>query len=284
MAVSEPPQKNNLSFSTKPNLNTMELSDLDLQLLEAYLAGTLPEAERAAFSLKMETDSEFRQAVDQLLSVENTLEKLRRQQLRAYLREQEKQYRQRKQQRVKIWMTGIAATLIVALAIWNVVNWLQSNNQDPAPGTPAEVEARLKEIAAAAFTHYAAPNNMSPEATPAQIDGMEAYKRKQYGRAIPLLKEEYGKSGNKQTLFFLGIAYVAEGRGAEAVETLESCRNEPLIPQQENNWYLLLAYLHKGDRTNALALARQIQATPNHKFNTAALDIEKKMEPLELKK
>jgi hypothetical protein len=262
----------------------MELNDHDLKILEAYQSGTLSGSDRAAFEQRMEASPEFKQAVRQILSLENTLEQIRAERLRVFLREKRATIERRKQIRRR--MLGLAAILIIAVGVWGVFKVLSpSSIQNPAPGhTPvrdtATAETPLNRIATARFKHYPAPNNMSPEATKPQDSGIEAYKRKQYAVAIPLLEQEYRDSGDKQLLFFLGIACVGTGQGAKAVAALEACRKEQLVPQQENDWYLLLAYLRAGDKAQALAQARQIQLDTNHNYRAAAEEVEKEIAAL----
>jgi len=265
----------------------MELNDHDLNLLEAYRSGMLSESERTAFEQRLEVSPEFKQAVGQILSLENTLEYIRGERLRVFLREKRDSYNRRR--RLRRWMSGLAALLVISVGVWIIFKNIPTTPiQNPAPGhTPvrdtATASTPLNRIATARFKHYPAPNNMSPETTKPQDSGIEAYKRKQYAVAIPLLEQEYKNSGDKQLLFFLGIACVADEQGAKAVAALEACREEQLVPQQENDWYLLLAYLRAGDKAQALAQARQIQLDTNHNFQAAAEEVEKEITALELK-
>jgi len=265
----------------------MELNDHDLNILEAYRSGALSESDRAAFEQRMEVSPEFKQAVDQIRSLENTLEHLRGERLRVFLREKRDRYNRR--QRLRRWMLGLAALLVISVGVWIVLKDSPSSSiQNPAPdSTPVRdtvtAESPLNRIATARFKHYPAPNSMSPEAKQPQDSGIEAYKQKHYAVAIPLLEQEYRDSGDKQLLFFLGIACVADEQGAKAVAALEACRKEQLVPQQENDWYLLLAYLRAGDKAQALAQARQIQLDTNHNYQAAAEEVEKEIAALELK-
>ncbi len=265
----------------------MELNDHDLNILEAYRSGALSESDRTAFEQRMEVSPEFKQAVGQILSLENTLEYLRGERLRVFLREKRDRYNRR--QRLRRWMSGLAALLVISVGAWIIFKNIPSSPiQNPTPGhTPALDTATavtpLNRIATARFKHYPAPNNMSPEATKPPDSGIEAYKRKQYAVAILLLEQEYRDSNDKQLLFFLGIACVGAGQGAKAVAALEACRKEQLVPQQENDWYLLLAYLRAGDKAQAQAQARHIQLDTNHNYRAEAQEVEKEIAALELK-
>ncbi len=265
----------------------MELNDRDLNILEAYRSGALSESDRAAFEQRMEVSPEFKQAVGQILSLENTLEHLRGEHLRVFLREKRAAHEHQKQIRRRIAV--LAAMLIVSIGIWVVFRAFQPPPMEKTEPGHAPVrdtvtaETPLNQIATARFKHYPAPNSMSHEAKQPQDSGIEAYKQKHYAVAIPLLEQEYRDSGDKQLLFFLGIACVADKQGAKAVAALEACRKEQLVPQQENDWYLLLAYLRAGDKAQALAQARQIQLDTNHNYQAAALEVEKDMAALELK-
>lgn len=252
----------------------MELNEQELELLDAYETGIMPEDERRRFEARMTDEPEFGKAVRQLLALNDALFAQTDARVRQYLEAQ--QAERQKTKRFKIFyarITALAAICLIGFGAWKFF-------YSPPPPTP---EVQKKEVLiATAFEHLSAPSTMSAEKPAKEKSGIDLYKEKQYGKAIHLLEQAYSTNHDIQLLFFKGVACVGDGQPQKAIEALEICRQDTtdIIPQQDNDWYLLLAYLAANDSLKSGAAFNRISADTSHKYYQKAKELQAKLQNL----
>ncbi len=89
---------------------------------------------------------------------------------------------------------------------------------------------------------------------------MRHYSAGEYGEAIPLFKKAISKDkANGLASFYLGNAYLADGKSKKAVQILKG--NQKSLPNEyevKNEWYLALAYLANDQEKDALSHLKEI--------------------------
>jgi TolA-binding protein len=127
------------------------------------------------------------------------------------------------------------------------------------------VNSEAKTYGALYEQHYAPLENVivTPD-KPAGLEGfdqgMAAYDRGDYAKAIELLSAYYQQSGDANAALFLGVSHLEQGNAKAAAEALQNGIGK--LPQPALDacqWYLALAYLKTGDTSMAKGLLKTIQ-------------------------
>jgi hypothetical protein len=99
---------------------------------------------------------------------------------------------------------------------------------------------------------------------PAFLAAMEAYNAADYSAALPHFNQFLSAAPTDQDgLFYGGIAELAAGSPAIAIQRLEQLRGRQGIFQTAATWYIALAQLKSGSRHRARSMLEELVATPN---------------------
>lgn len=220
----------------------MELSEDAFDQLEAYLDGTLPEAERGAFEARLATDSTLREevaaqrALRRALSVQAFRQELQRARERQEATGQSDQGTQkgrviRPRWGWSTWQTyAVAASVAVVMAgLWV---WQSGGYRSPEQRT---------------FEQFYRPEDRARGGCPSDLPAFDLYAARNYEAALAQASAQPDDS-TRCLVYFRGLNYLALDQSAEAIASFtEALRApEPLI-RTRAEWYLALAYL-QGDR------------------------------------
>lgn len=112
-----------------------------------------------------------------------------------------------------------------------------------------------------------------------QKRALEAYVRKDFAAALPLLQEYtslYKDSTHttKNLRLYIGIAQLGLNKAAESVQSLEEflAFNEESLAdyRKEAEWTLALAYHRNGQKDKCLTILQQIAQQPNNEYSSNA--------------
>lgn len=221
----------------------MELSEEAFDELEAYLDGTMPEAERGAFEARLAADSALREEVATQRALRRALNvQAFRHQLHLAREHQEgtaQSGQTERQDRVlrprwglPAWQTYAVAASVAVLLLAGVWFWRSGGFQSP--------EQR-------AFNEFYRPENRVRGECPADLPAFERYAARDYASALAEVSAQADDS-TRCLAYFRGLIYLALDRPAVAIASLTDALRSPVRSLRVRaEWYLALAYL-QGDQ------------------------------------
>lgn len=266
------------------------MNDTFATRIERYLDGLLPPEERAAFEAELEKD--------EALALEVRLHRAARFAVRAQGaldRRERLQQRSRRLLRLRLWrwkiqdfledtfaslspegvlqprwgrlaLVGLSVLLLVA-GVW----WLMQT-------TPATMEAPIAaKDPQALFQEYFSPVEISTtlgaEAEDDYARARQWYAQGQCAEALPLLEkalETPNFEARPMALVLKSTCLLEAGRTEEAFTYLQQVPPTAKIPYQHAEWYLALAYLKAGQKTQAAEQLQRIAQEPRHLYRQKA--------------
>ena len=210
------------------------ISQEQLEAIERYVNSTMSTEELKAFETQLENDSDFKIQVNDIITLLTGIEtQSLREQLDEFHKEIPKQVPQKKSPKIQYLQFRklvAAAVIVIALgSFWffnqNPTDRLYSKYFTPDPGLPTTMSNTSN------FEFY---------------DAMVNYKQGDYKTAIEKWKTLSSK--NDTLTYFLGVAYLADKKEANAIRLLEeSVKNKEFPLVSDAYYYLGLAHLKEGN-------------------------------------
>jgi len=245
----------------------MKDEEKDIDLIEAYLRGTLDEQALAAFQKRREDDPEFAREVIDYSQIINQIRSTHEQDFLNKLRHWDGEIENRQEVKVipfrRIFLIA-ASVLLLAIAGLYVFRNSQSDHEQ-------------------LFQEYFQPyENVISERSgknDSQRKGMELYDQKKYEEAIVQLKlAALEDSDNPSLKCYLGIAYLAAGHAQEAKTTFDAVvKNDHSLFKEVAEWNLAMTYLKLDDEGSLKKTLDGIIRQSDHQYNEQAKDLLKKL-------
>jgi len=235
----------------------MVLDQKDVDLLGAFWENKLPAGERLELERRLQQEPEFREAAEQLYALSSALDAARDQKIIQFLQKQD-QRPAKSPTRRWIWIV-----LGIGLSI-GAYFWLSQPTQFTPPEAPANrIIVYLQP--------YPSPAGTLSVDEP-QLTAYAAYDNGIYAEAIPLLEREFAGSGDSLLLFYKGIACLQTNDPASAIALFSRFMGSATIPQDDNRWFLALAYVQAGREEAAFELLQTLKSSPVRSGDAAALE------------
>lgn len=230
--------------------------------IDEYIRGELSDAERKNFQQKMDSDPDFAKKVKQQQVLAEGITAYGQQQLKYNLQQMHQELFEEPKPRYLYalrWPALAAAASIALLAI--LAYWLWFSNPNPQQLFASHFEPYPVNFASRAIS-------VAPEAS----DIQKLYIEQRYAEALPGMEKLLQLQSDHQRLrLALGIAYLAENKADQSIETLKAI-DDPLL-QAVSKWYMALAYLQKNESASAKSLLEDIvkEDTSNMKEKASEL-------------
>ncbi len=241
--------------------------------IEAYLDGSLNEAERIAFEKALEADDELAAAMDRHLMANDAIEVLIADNLRAELKTMAADTKIKpiaeKRGGLRHYLAPLAIAASVALMV-GVFGFLQKGKYSNDG------------ILSRHYTAYEMPTVRSGNNNQALAEGVRAFQSKDYSKAIeyfkgiPVEDPLYTKAQ-----FYLGQAYYQNEQAAEAIVPFGVvAQSDDLELSEKADWYALLAGLASNQVEKASFQNRleRITTDTGHSYHGQAKEIQADLE------
>jgi len=241
----------------------MKDEEEDIDLIEAYLRGTLDGQGLAAFQKRRQDDPEFDREVIDYSQIINQIQATHEKNFITKVRHWDNEIENRPEAKVISLRTifSIAASvLLIAL-----VGLYQFRNGQP------DHEQLFQEY----FQPYENVISERSGKNDSQQKGMELYDQKKYAEAIIQLKLALkGDSDNPSLKCYLGIAYLAGGHPQEAKTILEVIvYDEHQLFREVAEWNLALTYLQLNNEVLLKKTLEGIIRQNDHQYRELATDL-----------
>lgn len=251
----------------------MNLTEKDIQLLEAFWHNQLSDTERLALEARLATDATFRQEARQIQLYTEGLDVIKQRNTRQRLHAIDATlppYEPYPYQTppsalpwIKIGLVALALAL-AALGIW----YFAIRAEEPKISAPI----------AAYFEPYPALGiTMSDDDATVRLDALKLYAKKDYKNAIPQLDKAFAVEKDSLLLFYKGIAYIGNGEAAKAILVLESLRTSNTLPIDTVEWFLALAYLETNQKEKAFISLEKVINTEGGRYKVKAQELIEKV-------
>lgn len=241
----------------------MKDDEEDIELIEAYLRGTLDEQALAAFQRRRQDDPEFDREVIDYSQIINQIRTTHEKNFMNKLRHWDSEIENRQELKViplrRIFLIA-ASALLFALAGVYVFRNSQSDHEQ-------------------LFQEYFQPyDNVISERSgrnDSQQKGMELYDQKKYDEAIIHLKRAASEDSDNPALkCYLGIAYLAGGHAQEAKTIFEAMvHDDHELFKEVAEWNLAMTYLKLDTETSLKKTLEGIIQQKNHVYHKQAADL-----------
>jgi len=225
----------------------MSEEEKNIELLDRYLDGTLPQSEAEALTQRLQTDLPLRQLLHDLKAIRAGLQQAARQDVLQILKSAEESVdtmpSQSKLKPMMAWSLGIAA--IIVLAVVTISIW-------PAKPKPEELFAQY-------FEPY--PNVVMPlvrgtvDTSQAQL-AFQQYETANYHAALRTFQKT--ELTQKEQLFYVGICYLILQQSDDALTSFKLYQEQSISPTLPVDWYTALAYLQKNEIEQARSLLEKL--------------------------
>jgi anti-sigma-K factor RskA len=239
----------------------MEQEEKNIDLIEAYVKGTLSERERADFEKRQAEDPEFASAVEDYALI---------------MKEINTSQAQHFAQKLKTWDDEIAdretrvipLRRILAIAATVLITVLAGGYLFSRYGATTRDNQQL-------FTAYFKPypdaiSQRSAEPGPLE-QGMALYNQGDYVHAIPLLKTYIENNPHRDATCYLGISYLATDQTSDAKTIFSDLlQHEPDMYTEIAAWNLALVHLKLKENELLKTALEEIINQPTHLFRSQA--------------
>lgn len=220
----------------------------DIELLDGYLENTLGADDRSAVEARLQNDSGFRQLLEDLKILKESIRQSSRVQLKEELVEIENKLSanpEGKTASLRPWIIGVAASLV--LVVVTFLLW-------PKPTDTQELFAQYFEP----YPNVIMPTvrgDLEPDTT-LMAKAYRAYDSGDYEKAISLFEQVAAK--DEGVYLYLGNSYLATNNPEKAIVCFEKVWNDYDVFDEQAEWYLSMAYLKTGDLKKANDLLNAI--------------------------
>lgn len=222
--------------------------------IEAYLDGTLPPEERAAFESRLQEDEALRRELEAYKQARAAIRDAARRDLRATV---DKAY---KEQETKAGqLRSIRRRLAIAAAVLFLIGAVFVIRYFVSPAGPQQLYAEY-------FEPPPTPAQRSGETADAWNAVVEDYQRRNYeevARDLQNLLSDPDFERPAQGYLYLGVSRLVLGQTAAAADSFRRIPETSSL-NQERAWYLALTYLRAEDTARAEAQLREIAAQTGH--------------------
>jgi tetratricopeptide (TPR) repeat protein len=229
----------------------MELTNLDLELLEAYSDNKLTTDQVAKLQAKLARDIDFRKEAKDFLETIAILKKGRKQNVQAYLQGIEQRLVPvlvaRPQQRW-VKMAAVAATLILVSALaWQFMS---------KPATETETTALLSEF----VQPYAAIGILKDDSAPTpRVLAMTAYANADYNGTIQAFEKLPQTEQTPMDIFYLAYANLEIKNYDKAKTLYTSIIDNRAAPITATLYYLALCHVAQQNKSEAIQILSKIK-------------------------
>jgi tetratricopeptide (TPR) repeat protein len=245
----------------------MELTDKDIQQIEAYWQEQLSETERLAFENRLESDLVFRQEAIKMHLITEGLDVLKKRQLRQRLQELDATLPPIDPPNSMGWLKIVLVVLALALATFSVWYFMIRAEKSKISGPIAAV-----------FEPYPALGiTMGDDEKTVRLEALKKYAKKDYKNAIPLLDKAFAVEKDSLLLFYKGIAHIGDGESSKAIPLLENLKTSSLMSPDTVEWFLALAYLETNQKDKATIILKKVANTEGGKYQAKATELIQKM-------
>jgi len=217
------------------------INEEDFHLIEAYLDGELDDLKASEITRRLYEDTDFKDAFEEIKAMRIDLET-------AFMKKKLSEFHQDieiesinseiqpNKKKLSFYILPVAAVLIISLGLF----WLLKPNSN-------------KQI----FNQYYSPDPGLPTVMGEQsnfefFDGMVNYKREEYSQALSKWIELLKENPQNDTLnYFIGMAYMASDKDANAVTFIDNVINNQESEFWEDAQYYKALYLLKIEDTDA---------------------------------
>lgn len=137
-----------------------------------------------------------------------------------------------KRRNLRPWM--VAAGILFLLAL----SWYLFRDRPPN---------KYEELFAAYFEPYPSMVTRRGGETDLRNRAYTAYSDGKYRQALPLLEQVWEERQDTLSLFYLGIAQIADGETNEGIQNLKVFNELYKVFNQQVNWHIALGYLQEGE-------------------------------------
>ena len=223
----------------------MELTDLDLDVIESYFNQTLSENDKKSFEQRLKTDQNFRRAVNEFQATSAVLNTVRQREQKDFLKSVDATMPPvaTPVRTFNFNWRAIAAVglLLIAAGIWQFFG-------DTGSGV------KLKSSVAGYFEAYPSLNTTrGVEEKDKKATAFAAYDAQKYKSAVNLFENAFIEKPDTMLLFYKGIAELAGGEAAKAEKDLTQLQTSSIVPQQAVFFYLGLAAAENGQSEKAIS-------------------------------
>ncbi|WNJ17296.1 tetratricopeptide repeat protein [Pontibacter sp. G13] len=240
-------------------------------LIDQYLRGFLTEAEQVEFD-KASHDPEFQQQLAFTQDLQRALTLTARAELRkefAQLDAHSDTGKVRKLNPVVWWSAGIAAAIVLLFAWWNL-----------RPTEPTFQQLALAEVAAYPNLVYPVTRGEATSDISPMKQAYIAYEGKRYDRAALLWESLSITSDSADHAFFLANAYLNQQKWEQAIEVYtQLLAGGPFDFEKQSEWYLAIAYGASGNLTESQVLLDKIRKEPGHPYSPKAQELWESVQP-----
>jgi tetratricopeptide (TPR) repeat protein len=235
----------------------------DIELIEAYLRGTLDGQALAAFQKRRQDDPEFDREVIDYSQIINQIQTTHEYNFMNKLKRWDSEIENRQEAKVIPLRTILSiAASVVLLAVFGV--YLFRNSQ---PDHEQLFQEYFQPYENVISERSAKDNN--------QQRGMELYDQKKYDEAIIQLKLAVSEDSDNPSLkCYLGIAYLAGGHSQEAKTIFETMiHNDHQLFREVAEWNLALTYLKIDNEVLLKKTLEEIVRQNDHQYREQAADL-----------
>lgn len=243
----------------------MQLSDHDLETLESWWDGTLPEPASSQLAERLERDADFSREAEAYRALLALMRHTQQQPLRAAMQQWEAALPPARhtgtpffQRRSTRWAMAMAAA--IALLLVARLFLLPSSND-------------CQQMASRYFEHYAALELSRSAAQPTLLErGLALYEQHRYEAAMPLLDECFRSTHDTTALYYYGIAAIGNGQPEKAAPALQTVLASTSVYRENAAWYLALSRVQACQKAEALPLLDEIaRGDGAHRMQAAQL-------------
>ena len=222
----------------------MELTNNDIQQLEAFWEGNLSEADRSAVQNRLDTDVLFYQEAAKMYLLTEGLETLKQRETLKRLKALDATLPPIDPPNSMGWLKILIVALVLALAAFGVWHFMIKEEK---PEVAAPIAAYFEPYPALGIRMGDSPDELKK-------DALVLYAQKKYSKAIPLLNDSFKATSDSMLLFYMGVSNLALGQSSEAQAIFEQLQNTESVPQEATQWYLALSFTatHQYDKAKAI--------------------------------
>lgn len=247
----------------------MTITDRDIEIIESYFNRTLSEEDNQAFEQRLQTDSDFKKAVNEYQATTAILNTVREREQKAFLKNIEATMPPVGMpiRRLDFRWRAIAAVglVLVTVGVWQF--WGSDSGS-----------VKLKSPIADYFEPYRAYGINKGEDDDIKQNALRTYATSDFEKAIPLLETAFQKDTKDSTLLlYLSISYIANGQLEKAKQKLEVLQNSSAAPLDVTEYYLALIYASENRQSEAIILLEKVANTEGGYFRDKARELLNKL-------
>ena len=219
------------------------ISEKDIEIIEAYLKGELPETRMADVEDKITSDPAFASRVEMLRDMSEALKgdaNRFNQTLASVMKSEEK-----KTVPLRKWL------MVAAVFVGLMVAFFLLNTSGPDNLYTAYFEVPPENV----ITRNDQSGNLLDQA-------LSAYKRSDYGEALSLFDRAQPKSA--EVNFYTAICHMTEGNHNASLQLLEGLRGTAGSLNSAVEWYLGLSHFQLGNEEEAKSVLIQLAETDGY--------------------